>query len=73
MHDPCVARRGIETREYADDEKFLASLPRDPSRQVIGSRFSGCVSGQYLAAWILTRLADADTGRAVPYVVSVPA
>jgi hypothetical protein len=32
----------------------------------------GCLSGQYLAAWIITRLADADTARrALSYVAPV--
>ena len=30
----------------------------------------GCLSGQYLAAWIITRLADADTARAALHYVA---
>ncbi len=118
--DAVVVGSGINTRRFAADPEFLASLHLDPSRQLIASQCSGalllaklglldrvpvctdlttkpwvieagaevvdrpfhasanvataggCLASQYLAAWIITRLADADAARtALHYVAPV--
>jgi transcriptional regulator GlxA family with amidase domain len=120
--DAVIVGSGIETRRYANDSSFMASLHHglDPSRQLIGSQCSGalllakmgllndvpactdstskpwaieagvevldqpffakgnvataggCLSSQYLAAWIIARLLGLDEAKsAIHYVAPV--
>ncbi len=118
--DAVLVGSGRQTREFAADPAFLASLSLDPTRQLVASQCSGalilaklgiltglpvctdnktrpwiealelkvvqetllvtgnvataggCLSAQYLATWLLLRLAgEAETRRALDYVVPV--
>jgi transcriptional regulator GlxA family with amidase domain len=118
--DAVIVGSGLETRTYANDPSFMASLRHAlvPSRQLIGSQCSGalllakmgflndlpactdsttkpwvieagvqvldqpffargnlataggCLSGQYLAAWIITRLVGVEEAKAAIHYVA---
>ncbi len=41
--DAVIVGSGVRTRDYAADPAFLAALPLDPERQLIGSQCSGAL------------------------------
>lgn len=118
--DAVIVGSGMQTRDFAADAAFLASLRLDPARQLVASQCSGalilaklglltglpvctdnktrpwieelglevtgevlsvigpiataggCLASQYLATWLLMRLAgEEETRRALAYVVPV--